>query len=134
MVDLVEKSTPTITTFGAAVTKGKIAGNAIEVEDTIADIIRNWRHMIGTNLVKELSEFAVNAARASAHLVINWIVTKKDDEEGKSGSGGGFTLPVDMLVYLKNLDNANREKDLERERERGRGTLRRKMPVVKPKN
>ncbi len=135
MADLVEKSAPTITTFGAAVTKGKIAGDAMEAEEIISGIIGNWRHLV-SSLEQELSEFAVGVTRASAHLVINWISQSEEEKEkgGRSGGGGagGYTLPTDILGYLKNLDQLNREKDLERGKTRG--TPRRKAPTIKPRS
>jgi hypothetical protein len=128
-----EKLGPSITSFGAGVTKGKIAGGAVEVEETIAEIIRSWKHLIGNTLVHTLEDFGAKT-RASAHLIIEWIVRKDEGEEGRGGSGGGgggFTLPVDLLSYLKNIDPSNRNKNLERER--GRGTPKRKMPLIRPK-
>jgi hypothetical protein len=132
MSDLVEKSAPTISSFGAAVTKGKIDGNAMDAEEIIAGIIRGWRHLVGAKLVQELSEFAVGVARASAHLIVSWIAEEDEEKRKKRGGGDkGFTLPTDILGYLSNLDRLNREKDFEKDK--GRGTLRRKTPVAKPR-
>src|SRR5262249_43807867 len=89
---IIAKSGPTITTFGAAVTKGKIGGGAVEAEEIITGIIRSWKHIVHADLVSALKEFGI-VTRASAQLLVSWV--------------GDFTIiqdifdQIEIIVYGK---------------------------------
>jgi hypothetical protein len=88
MTDLVEKSAPTITSFGAAVTKGKIGGEGQEVEEMISGIIRNWKHLVRGTLLEVLKDFGT-ATRASANMLVSWT--------------GDFTVVHDVFDAIEEL-------------------------------
>ena len=109
-----EKSAPTITSFGIATTKGKVVGDPKWVEQTITTIVSGWRHLVGANLIQELTEFAAGIARASAHLLVSWIDSVSDDkgktDKDGSGSSGGFATVMDFLFVMDGIrkeHNAN---------------------------
>ena len=122
-MSVTEKSAPTITSFGIAITKGKMAGDAKWVENTLSTIVGGWRHLVGANLMQELAEFASGIARASAHLIVGWI---DGSEREKSGSGegeksGGFATVMDFLFVMDGI-RTGKEANLARE------GLRKKQP------
>jgi hypothetical protein len=113
-MSVTEKSAPTITTFGIATTKGKMAGDAKWVENALSNIVSGWKHLAGANLMQELGEFAAGIARASAHLIVSWV-----DGSGKSGKGekesqGGFATVMDFLFIMDGL-RKNHDVNLSRE-------------------
>ena len=105
-MSVTEKSAPTITSFGIATTKGKMAGEPKWVEETITAIVSGWKHLVGANLIQELSEFAAGIARASAHLLVSWIDGDgrdkgKTDKDGSSS--GGFATVMDFLFVMDGI-------------------------------
>jgi hypothetical protein len=117
-----EKSAPTITSFGIATTKGKVVGDPKWVEGTITAIVSGWKHLVGANLLQELTEFAAGIARASAHLLVSWIDGdgREKSKDGKD-SGGGFATVMDFLFVM---DGIRKEHNAALQRE----GLRKKQP------
>ena len=94
--ELREKSGPSITSFGAAVTKGKMGENG---DETIATIVSGWKHLVHANLGNALKEFGI-ATRASAQMMVSWV--------------GDFTVIQDIFDTIEQLVYGK-----ERERKRG---------------
>jgi hypothetical protein len=107
MSDPGEKLGPTITAFGAGMTKGKIAGGAVEVEETIAVIIGGWKHLVGAGLERALEDFGAKT-RASAQLIVTW--------------NADFTAVMDFLIAIGVLDEKGKDRDFMREGLRRKGT------------
>jgi hypothetical protein len=121
-MSIVEKSAPAITTFGIAITKGKVVGEPQWVENTLSTIISGWRHLVGANLAQELSDFASGIARASAHLLVSWIEgSQSQKEKGEGDKGGGFATVMDFLFVMDGI-RAQRTAELQR------GGLKHKTP------
>jgi len=111
MADIAEKSAPTISTFGAAVTKGKIDGDAQDVEEIIAGIIRGWKHLVKGGLNAVLTDFGA-ATRASAQLIVNW--------------SGDFTAIFDFLVEMGLIEDPRKKR-----REWWRGLFKKRPGLAK---
>jgi len=123
-MSVTEKSAPAITSFGIAVTKGKVVGEGKWVEQTLAAIISGWRHLVGANLAQELSDFASGIARASAHLIVSWIdgaQSQSDKSKGEGESSGGFATVMDFLFVMDGIRS-------QRTAELQRGGMRQKTP------
>lgn len=57
-------------------------------KEKIAEILRTWSHLVGDQLVRRLTEFARDTARASAHLLVQFDVK------------GGFAVVTNFLSSL----------------------------------
>lgn len=57
-------------------------------KERIAEILRNWAHLAGDQLIRRLNEFARDTARASAHLIVQFDVK------------GGFAVVTNFLSSL----------------------------------
>ena len=42
-------------------------------KEKISEILRTWSHLVGDQLARRLSEFARDTARASAHLLVQFV-------------------------------------------------------------
>jgi hypothetical protein len=91
-----EKSGPSITSFGAAVTKGKMGANG---DETISAIVSAWKHYVNASLGNALKEFGM-ATRASAQMMVSWV--------------GDFTIIQDIFDVIEQLVYG-KERDRKRE-------------------